>query len=59
MKKIISFLLEVRSELEKVTWPKRNVVLNYLSLVIIISAIVAAFVGTVDFGLTKLLESFL
>lgn len=59
MSKIISFLSEVKQELEKVTWPKRNTVLNYLSLVIVISIIVATFVGVVDFGLTKLLESFL
>ncbi len=59
MQKVITFLSEVRSELEKVTWPKRNTVLNYLSLVIVISAVVAIFVGGVDFGLTKLLESFL
>lgn len=59
MQKVITFLSEVRSELEKVTWPKRNTVLNYLSLVIVISAVVAAFVGGIDFGLTKLLESLL
>ena len=59
MQKVITFLSEVRSELEKVTWPKRNTVLNYLSLVIVISAVVAIFVGGVDFGLTKLLESLL
>lgn len=59
MKHIVTFLSEVRSELEKVTWPKRNTVLNYLSLVIVISAVVATFVGGIDFGLTKLLESLL
>ena len=59
MKTIPNFLSEVKLELEKVTWPKRDVVVNYLSLVIIISIIVAAFVGSVDFSLTKLLEYFL
>jgi len=59
MQKVITFLSEVRSELEKVTWPKRNTVLNYLSLVIVISVVVAVFVGGIDFGLTKLLESLL
>ena len=59
MQKVITFLSEVRSELEKVTWPKRNTVLNYLSLVIVISAVVASFVGAVDLGLTKLLENLL
>lgn len=56
MKIIPNFLSEVKLELEKVTWPKRDVVINYLSLVIIISIIVAAFVGSVDFSLTKSLE---
>ena len=59
MKTIPNFLSEVKLELEKVTWPKRDVVINYLSLVIIISIIVAAFVGSVDFSLTKSLEYFL
>ena len=59
MFKILSFLKEVRLELEKVTWPKRNTVINYLSLVIVISAVVASFVGAVDLGLTKLLENLL
>lgn len=56
MSKVISFLNEVKSELEKVTWPKREVVLNYLSLVIVLSVIVASFVGILDFSLTKSLE---
>lgn len=59
MKSILNFLSEVKLELEKVTWPKREVVINYLSLVITISVVVAAFVGSVDFGLTKGLEYFL
>lgn len=56
--KIIDFVNEVKLELQKVTWPKRNVVINYLGLVIAISIIVATFVGIVDFGLTKGLEYF-
>ncbi len=58
MKNIFNFLSEVKLELERVTWPKRNVVINYLGLVIAISAVVAVFVGAVDFGLTKGLEYF-
>jgi preprotein translocase subunit SecE len=59
MSKVLNFLSEVRTELEKVTWPKREVVVNYLSLVIVISAVVAIFVGGVDYSLTKGLEYFL
>lgn len=59
MKSILTFFSEIKVELEKVTWPKRDVVINYLSLVIVISIIVAFFVGAVDFSLTKTLEYFL
>lgn len=59
MNKITNFFSEVKLELEKVSWPKRNVVINYLGLVIAISVIVAIFVGSVDYGLTKGLEFFL
>ncbi|WKZ25608.1 MAG: preprotein translocase subunit SecE [bacterium] len=56
MKRIANFLVEVKQELEKVTWPKREVVINYLSLVIVLSIIVASFVGLIDFSLTKTLD---
>lgn len=56
MKKIINFFSEVKTELTKVTWPKREAVINYLGLVIAISAIVAIFVGAIDFSLTKSIE---
>jgi len=57
MKKVVSYIQEVLVELKKVSWPKRNDVIQLLGLVIAISAVVAIFVGIVDFGLTKLLES--
>lgn len=56
MSKLFSFFSEVKVELSKVTWPTRKEVVNYLSLVIAISAIVAIFVGGVDFSLTKGME---
>jgi preprotein translocase SecE subunit len=59
MKTVTNFISEVKLELEKVTWPKRNVVVNYLGLVITISIVVGVFVGGIDFSLTKGLEYFL
>lgn len=59
MKRIFNFFNEVKLELEKVTWPKRNTVVNYLGLVLAISIVVALFVGGADYGLTKGLEYFL
>lgn len=56
MKKIFSYFSEVKLELSKVTWPTRQEVVKLLSLVLVISAVVAAFVGIVDFSLTKTLE---
>jgi len=59
MKNLLVFLSEVKLELEKVTWPKRNTVVNYLGLVIVVSAVVTIFIGTADFSLTKTLEYFI
>ena len=56
MKKIVTFISEVRSELVKVTWPKRDEVIRLTLVVMAISAIVAGFVGVLDFLFTKLLE---
>ncbi|MDP3994552.1 MAG: preprotein translocase subunit SecE [bacterium] len=56
MKKILTFISEVKAELVKVTWPKRDEVIRLTLVVIVISAIVAGFVGVLDFLFTKLLE---
>ena len=56
MEKIGSYLTEVRLELSKVTWPKRNDVIKLTLIVFIISGIVGAYTGALDFVFTKLLE---
>jgi len=57
VKKVVTFISEVRAELVKVTWPKRDEVIRLTLVVIAISAIVAGFVGILDFLFTKLLET--
>jgi len=57
VRKIVTFISEVRSELVKVTWPKRDEVIRLTLVVMAISAIVAGFVGVLDFLFTKLLET--
>ncbi len=57
MEKIGSYLSQVRSELSKVIWPKRQEVIRLTLVVFVISAIVAAYVGGWDYLFTKLLES--
>ena len=56
MRQIITYLSDVRLELTKVTWPKREDVVKLTLIVFIISGIVAAYVGGLDFIMTKTLE---
>jgi len=57
--KIITFLKEVKLEMKKVNWPTREETIRYTLIVIGVSAIVAAFLGTLDFIFTTLLEKFI
>lgn len=55
VKQIANYFSEVRLELTKVTWPKRQEVIRLTLIVFAISAIVAGYVGGLDFVFTKLL----
>ncbi|OGE73837.1 MAG: preprotein translocase subunit SecE [Candidatus Doudnabacteria bacterium RIFCSPLOWO2_02_FULL_42_9] len=52
----IQFIKEARAELGKVVWPSRREVIRVTIAVIILSLIVAAYLGSADYGLTKLFE---
>lgn len=56
MEKVLNYLSEVRGEISKVIWPKRQEVIKLTLIVFIISAIVAAYVGGWDYLFTKFLE---
>lgn len=56
LKQVAGYLSEVRGELKKVEWPKASEVVKLTLIVIIISGIVAGYLGVLDFGMTKLLE---
>ncbi|MBI4137109.1 preprotein translocase subunit SecE [Candidatus Roizmanbacteria bacterium] len=53
----VQFLKEVRRELSKVSWPSRAEVMRMTGLVIIISFAVGIYIGVIDIGLAKTLES--
>lgn len=57
--KIITFLKEVRLEMKKVNWPTGQETLRYTLIVIGISLVVAALLGTLDFIFTTLLNRFI
>jgi preprotein translocase subunit SecE len=56
VRRILDYLSEVRAELSKVTWPKRDEIIKLTIVVLLISAIVGLYVGALDFVFTKLLE---
>ena len=57
MKGLVNYLKEVRLELFKVTWPKKNEVMKLTIVVFIISIVVALYLSGLDLIFTKLLES--
>ena len=54
--KTVQFFREVRVELKKVTWPNQKQTAGSTVVVIILVFILAAFLGLVDFGLSKLVQ---
>lgn len=51
------FLREVKAEMEKVVWPKRDQAIQLTIMVIAISILVGAYIGGLDFVFTNLLNS--
>ena len=54
--KIRKFILEVITELKKVSWPTRRDLIDSTWVVIISSGILGVFIGATDFVLSKLVE---
>ena len=54
--KLVKFLNEVKIELAKVVWPKRDEVVKLTLIVIIISVLIGAYIGALDFIFTKIVE---
>jgi preprotein translocase subunit SecE len=57
--RIREFVLEVLAEFRKVTWPSRDELINSTSIVIVVTVVLAFFLGVVDIGLTKVVERIL
>ena len=50
------FVAEVRGEFDKITWPPQPEMLNGTIAVLVIVAVMATFLGIVDFGLSRLMQ---
>ena len=57
--KAIQFLLEVRDEVKKVTWPSKKEAMGGTAVVLVVVLIMAVFLGLVDVLLSKIVEALL
>ena len=57
--RIKEFAQDVLVEFRKVTWPSRQELINSTTVVIVVTVVLAFFLGGVDIGLTKLVERIL
>lgn len=59
MQRILTFLIEAKSELSRVNWPTQKQIIQYTLLVIAISLGMAIFLGGLDFFFSFLVERYL
>jgi preprotein translocase subunit SecE len=59
MSKLILFLQEAKAELTRVNWPNRATIIRYTVMVVVMSVVVALFLGTLDYFFSYLVETFL
>lgn len=57
--KPIIYLKEVRAELKRVSWPSKQEATRLTLIVIGVSLVVGLFLGFLDLGFTKLIETIL
>jgi preprotein translocase subunit SecE len=56
LKKIVSFLREVKAELGKVSWSTREELIGSTTVVIALTSIIAVFIFVIDSALAKILS---
>lgn len=56
MEKVLDYIHESKAELKKVTWPTKQQVWYSTLVVIVVTLIVAAYLGVVDLVLTGVLS---
>jgi len=59
MNKLIQFLKGAKAELKKVNWPTRKELIDSTKVVLLASFLLAAFIGLIDYGLSKLIKLFI
>lgn len=54
--KAIQFVREAKTELKKVKWPTKKELMASTAVVIVLSLVVAFYLGIIDFGLIKIIK---
>jgi preprotein translocase subunit SecE len=57
--KIINFFNDVAKEMDKVTWPSREELMESTKIVILVTLIIAVFAWVVDFAVSEILKAIL
>lgn len=57
--KILNFFNDVVKEMEKVTWPTRDELMESTRIVIVVSLAIAVFAWVVDFAVSEALKAIL
>lgn len=57
--KIINFFTDIVKEMEKVTWPSREELVESTKIVIIVTLVIAVFAWVVDFAVSEILKMIL
>jgi preprotein translocase subunit SecE len=57
--KIINFFKDVMKEMEKVTWPSREELMESTKIVIIVTLLIAVFTWIVDYAVSQVLTAIL
>jgi preprotein translocase subunit SecE len=57
--KIINFFTDIVKEMEKVTWPSREELMESTKIVILVTLIISAFTWVVDFAVSEILKAIL
>ena len=58
MTKLINYFKESREELAKVAWPSKQITFKHTAIVIVLSVVMAIFLGGIDYLLNKVLKLF-
>ena len=58
-RQVKKFYDEVKVEFSKIVWPERKVTLGLTGIVVVLSLIIAAYLGSVDMLLGKIISTFL